>query len=289
MDPIQVIRSSLSERSLDLNLVRSGPAVSLRRPAQAPAPVRMEQDQHVQQTAQRGIPAVSSGINSAFSASAQATFGAKPVKAGSAAIAAPTRPALGEDLAWIALQQRTPTELKGMVQDPAVLSVAEQALLEPGQRQLERELRDWIGLDQPEPATDTEIDLFKLGLGAKLSGFSREQLAIQPSLDVIRIRTPEIDDISLSTGFPINLQGQVHFRAQLQLQKGLNRETHRVAEQALDSRIRFDSQDQEVQFRFGLRQRTGSDQAVSLYAQHTLPFDGRPQDLGLGAYFSQRW
>jgi hypothetical protein len=52
------------------------------------------------------IPAVSTRVNQAFAAQSQQAFGAQSVHAGGSAGASARRP-LGEDLAWIALKDKT--------------------------------------------------------------------------------------------------------------------------------------------------------------------------------------
>lgn len=290
IDPIKQLGTSLIDRTVGVDLIRTGPAISLRRapaaetkPAGKPA-LKADGASFSALPTGKG-PAVAPAVAQAFSAEAQSAFGAQTVRAGGSVPVKAARP-LGEDLAWIALKDKTAPELAAYLKDGAVMSMAEMALLDPGRRRLEHEVKDWFGIDdKPQTAETLEAEFFKLGVGAKVSGFSKEQLAIEPEVDLVRIRSPKIDDLSLTAGAPINLAGQVHVRAHLQLQKGLDPE----ADKAIDSRIGFDSQEQEFSFRLGLRQRTGQDQAVAIYAQQTTPIDGRPLDLGVGVYLSKQW
>ncbi|MEZ0374598.1 MAG: hypothetical protein ACAI44_36260 [Candidatus Sericytochromatia bacterium] len=279
MPSVQQLTTSLVDRTLGVELTR--PAFQFRQPADpAPLPATKPAPDRAQ------FSALPTGRVPAADAAVQQAFGAQTVKAGGS-VPAPVRRPLGEDLAWIAFKDKTPVELATYVQDPAVMAMADMAVIDPGRRRLEHDVKQWLGFDHqsPDPAEGTEIDLLKLGLGAKVSGLSKEQLAIQPSIDLIKIRTPGIDDLSLTAGFPINLAGQVHLRTHIQLQKGLDPE----GDQALDTRVGYDSQDNQLQFRFGLRQRTGQDEAVSLYVHQITPFDNRPIDLGVGMYVSKQW
>lgn len=285
MDPIKQLSTSLVDRTVGLDLIRTRAAISLRRePAAAPAITTQDRAGFSALPTGKN-PAVAAGIAQAFGTDAQAAFGAPRVRAGGSAPAPKARP-LGEDLAWIALKDKTAPELAGYLKDDAVMSMVAMSLLDPGRRRLEHDVREWIGIDKkPQPPESLEAEFFKLGIGAKVSGFSKERLAIEPEVDLVKVRSPQFDDLSLTAGAPINLAGQVHVRAHVQLQKGLDPE----ADKAIDSRIGFDSQDQEFSFRLGLRQRTGQDQALSIYAQQTTPIDGRPKDLGVGVYLSKQW
>lgn len=285
MDPIKQLSTSLADRTVGLDLIRSKPAVSLRRPPAAETAVKTQDRASFGALPAGKSPAVAAGISQAFSADAQAAFGAPSVRAGGSTPAPKARP-LGEDLAWIALKDKTAPELAGYLKDGAVMSMVGMSLLDPGRRRLEHDVRAWIGIDKKSQTPDSlEAEFFKLGVGAKVSGFSKQQLAIEPEVDLVKVRSPWFDDLSLTAGAPINLAGQIHVRAHVQLQKGLDPE----ADKALDTRIGFDSQDQEFSFRLGLRQRTGQDQALAVYAQQTTPIDGRAADLGVGVYLSQQW
>lgn len=192
----------------------------------------------------------------------------------------------GEDFVSIAAKNRLPSELAQLGTDPFVIKMAEMAVI----NRYKGTITSLFG-SKPKPVEGTELTFLKGTIDLKVADFSWEGIHVKPGVDLMTIKTEKEGEFNINASLPINYKGQVSPDLEVTYSQGLpNPTAGQRSHLFIDSKVNYDSYDNNMGFKLGLRKQVSRDESLSLYGKYTKNFNpNEADDGGVGFYYKLKF